>query len=114
MKVGGGLSLQYTSTDVAPNDGSPAAKVQETVAVPLASVHVGYRFGPHWHVYGETALQPFGDNSQIDTSLFLRYHFNEHWDMGVGYRRLDRDVDTSDYTNELTLHQALLGFGYEF
>jgi hypothetical protein len=88
--------------------------VGETVVLPALHAHLDYYLTPRLRLFAETDLSSFSGDELIDGNAMLRYDLSHQWDLGLGYRYVNREIDVDDFSNQLIQHRALLALGHSF
>jgi hypothetical protein len=89
------------------------AEVEDWVFMPLAHLHIGFRSGIV-NVYAEADGVEVSGDRYLDFAAMVRFQLDRRWDVGIGYRRIEREVDTEELDNDLRREQGALVFGYRF
>lgn len=112
--IGAGMNFQFTDVELIPSDGSANGRASDTSIAPVVYAHAGYHFNEHFELYLESDLMPFGSSDWIDANLSFRYHINPRWEVGLGYRYVNRQLDSAALINDLEISQVLLAFAHSF
>jgi len=113
LQVGASASFQWIDVGLRADSGETAS-VDDFVLLPLVGVKAGYAFSEKWRVLAECEGIYLGDDTVLDTAIWVEWQFARQWDLKLGYRVVDRDVDTSKLKTSLEQQRAFLGFGYRW
>lgn len=114
FKLGAGLTYQYTDLEIVTQDGSLYSEVKDSVFLPLAHLNLGYRITDRWTI--ETAVNGIylDEDRYIDASLETGYMLSKRWRAALGVAIYDRNIETSELTENFRYTGVYLSLGYYF
>ena len=78
-------------------DGSNLSRVNDTDFVPLAYLRFGYAFSEKFKMFAEGHGISVSENTTWDAGILARWQIDRNWDLGLGYRYLDRKLTEGDF-----------------
>lgn len=114
VKLGAGLTYQYTTLKIENQIDGLSGKVQDSVFLPLLHLHLGYRITDRW------TIEAFGngiylkDDKYIDAALETGYMLGERWRGAIGVGFYGRDIETSKLLERFEYTTAYLSLTYLF
>ena len=125
IKVGAGFSLLDTEVKLLAGDDVPPGSgglgddffdegigTQKYSFVPLAHLHVGARFTKTLGAFAEVDGGANSDDRYIDAAAVFQLFLGKRWQLQIGYRRIERKLESSDLFNEVTEDRTIIGVGY--
>lgn len=112
LKIGAGLAWQYTWVRLVSN--TLDEKVKETDFVPYLSTQLNYLITPKMKVQLQVDGSLFSSNKMLDTELSGRYQLSPQWDIGLGIRQYERELDTRQIKNDYKEVDYFMTLGYSF
>ena len=84
--------------------------------MPIVHLRVGVELGRNdrWLLFAEADGMDLGGSRYLDASAQLRFQVSPRWDVGLGYRRLERRIDRDAILNETRRDQSVATIGYRF
>jgi len=113
LKPGLLLSVFDTSVTFLADSGE-TAKVEETVFTAQAHLTAGIRVTKDWHLLFEVNYADVGDAAALNAAAFVRWYFAGQWDLGIGYRYWNAEVDTAKIANTLEQGRLAIVFGFSW
>ena len=118
-RLGGGVSLLDTLVELAviPDEGGEVeieASQEDYVALPLLHLHLGVDLSRRFLLFAEVDGIDISTDRYIDATAQLRYQISRNWDVGLGYRMIDRTIDTADIQNEIRREHLDIALGYRW
>ncbi len=88
FELGAGLTYQYTSLEIASQDETLFSEVEDSVILPLAHLHFGYRITDRWSV--ETAANGIylSSDQYFDAQVETGYMLSKRWRLALGVEHL--------------------------
>jgi membrane-associated phospholipid phosphatase len=112
IKIGAALTALRTSIKL--EDISRAGTVDEWVFFPLVHIEADYPLSTHWAIFAFASGASWLDVNYINAKLMLRYHFDKHWDAGIGIGAYDSKLDIPELKNDLKYNSLLFSVAYNF
>ena len=114
LRVGGGVQYLETLLDITQFRGSPKdndivefARAQVKQSKAIASLRASYSFNDHWRL--DAHFDGYGGGDRFaSTALLLNWRPAPEWDLGFGYRYLDRQMSDKDISNTLQVGDLVL------
>lgn len=50
----------------------------------------------------------------LDAGVYLNYQISDRWDISVGYKYMERDIDTADLKNNAVYQIPYFGIAYSW
>ncbi len=119
--VGAGLTAMYTKSEIfvvddtnQPERRGLTAEADVTTFYPVA--HVSLRFNPFWklHLVAEGDYGSAGSSSYAEWTARLDVKISQKWNVGVGYREFESDIDESDLRNKFRRNGTAISASYSF
>ena len=120
VKVGGGVSLLDTFVElfVIPEDEEAepeiAADKADLVSLPILHLHLGVQLSRRFLLFAEVDGMDISTDRYVDATAQVRYQISRNWDVGLGYRVIDRIIDTDEMQNETNRDHIDLALGYRW
>lgn len=122
LRVGGGAAVLYTLAGLAPTPRRESVghldfvEINDVDVLPIAHLRLGLELGTtrRWEVFAEADGISLGSNRYLDATAQLRFQASPRWDLGVGYRYLDRQVSSGALDNATNRRQVVANIGYRF
>jgi len=108
-----GLTLSYWSASLV-SDAGPAAEEDTWDFMGVVGVLVGYKIGEKWSIMGEVDGFYVHDGHFVDTSVWVGWQFGIQWELRLGIRYLDQEVDVSNFKGRLEQNRAYLAFAFRW
>jgi hypothetical protein len=126
VKLGGGISyldtearLQVDEEEAGPGGGGAPDEffgngIGDHVVdfVPLAHASVGVRISKRLGFLAELDAGANSDDRYFDGAAIFQLYFGRRWQMQLGYRRIERKLETSDMFNEMQQNRTVIGVSY--
>jgi hypothetical protein len=122
VRVGGGFAVFYTLDGLAVVNRRESVpnlvfeQVNALTVLPIVHLHLGYGFGrkERWSVFAEADGMDLSADRYLDATAQVRFRITPQWDLGLGYRHLERTVDTNSLDTATTRDQYVFAIGYRF
>jgi len=122
LRVGGGVAVLYTLTGLAPVQRRESigdldfVEVDDLALLPIIHLHLGYDFGRRmrWSLFVEGEGMDLSADRYLDATAQIRFRITPLWDVSLGYRHLERSVDTDSLRSTTTRDQYVAAIGYRF
>jgi hypothetical protein len=119
LKVGAGVSLLETVAELTPllepaQTGAQTTDIEDFVVLPIVQLHLGVKLGRRFKIFAEGDVVELDRDRYIDAAAILRYQAGTRWDLGIGYRYFERDIDTDEMRNKHQRDQGIIAVGYRF
>jgi len=122
IRVGAGAAFLYTVAGLAQTPRRESigyldfTEVRDLAVIPIVHLMLGLEFGnsERWLLYVEADGMDLSSYRYIDATAQLRYRVSPRWDVGLGYRRLERVVDQGSLSNTTDRTQYTAHIGYRF
>jgi hypothetical protein len=119
LKVGAGVSLLETVAELTPllepaQTGAQTTDIEDFVVLPIVHLHLGVKLGRRFKIFAEGDVVELDRDRYIDAAAILRYQAGTRWDLGIGYRYFERDIDTDEMRNKHQRDQGIIAVGYRF
>jgi len=114
VKLGVGLAYQNIEVDLAMEDQTVAATVEDFVVLPYLHASVGYQIGPRWSAGLSLEGISLSDDTMFDGSIHLDYRISDRWDFSIGYKYCARDMETSELTNKVVYNVPYLSVSFSW
>ena len=88
-----------------------SARRSDIVALPLVHLHVGYQVSRQILRFFEMDAMDLDTDRYTDATVQFRNQISRNWDVGVGYRIIDRRIDTSDIQSKFDRDHIHLALG---
>ncbi len=122
VDLGGGLGWFDTLVQLFPDPGtsdpdlSEAERAEATASgfLPLLYGRLGYDCTRLIGIYGEVDFVDLSNSRFLDWTARLTFQINAAWDVSVGWRRVESDLDIDRVRNEVQREGFLTQIGYSF
>jgi hypothetical protein len=119
LKLGAGVSALETVAELTPllepaHTGAQVTNIEDFVILPIIHLHLGVKLGRRIKVFAEGDVVELDRDRYIDAAAILRYQAGSQWDLGIGYRYFERDIDTDELRNSHQRDQGVIAVGYRF
>ena len=114
LRIGGSLAVQHTAVDITDLNTGVLTGVEETNIVPLLHASADARLTDWLGLVLEADGLEIDRAYSYDWAGYFRWQAGPQWDWTVGYRAIDRRVDSDRLTNRLDLRMLVLGVAYSW
>jgi hypothetical protein len=119
LKLGAGVSALETVAELtllseAGQEGAQTTNIEDFVVLPIVHLHLGVKLGRRFKIFAEGDVVELDRDRYIDAAAILRYQAGTRWDLGIGYRYFERDIDTDEMRNTHQRDQGIIAVGYRF
>ena len=122
LRAGGGVAVLYTLAGLAPVQRRDSVGNLDFVEadsldlLPILHLHLGYAFGKRerWTIMAEGSGMDLSGNRFIDATGQFGFRISPRWDVNLGVRRTERNIDAGSLANSIAWDQYVLGIGYRF
>ena len=86
----------------------------DIVALPILHLHLGVQLSRRFLLFAEADGIDLSTDRYVDATAQVRYQISRNWDLGLGYRVIDRIIDTGEIQNETNRDHLDISLGYRF
>ena len=110
-KVGASVGLHWLDIGLV-QSGIPLTTTEDFVAIPTVHATVGVHLGRKAALIVEVDYIDFATDMFLDAIIYLRFQLSKQWNLNVGYRYINRIIDTDELFNDVEQNRATLTIGY--
>jgi hypothetical protein len=122
LRVGGGAAVLYTLAGLAPTPSRQSVghldftEEKSLEVLPIVHLRLGIELGSasRWLLFAEGEGIDLGAHRYLDATAQLRFQAGPRWDVGLGYRHLERDIASQALHNTTRRSQIVADLGYRF
>lgn len=114
LEVGGGVSYQHTTVELATTSETQSSEATSDVWMPLANAAFGYEFNPRLSIVAELSGLSLNSQEQLDANISIGYRLDKYWDAGIGYGIYQHDTESSELSNNVEYDIFMTYVGYSF
>ena len=112
------LLAQLVELFVIPEDEEAEPEIEASredyVALPILHLHLGVQLSRRFLLFAEADGIDLSTDRYVDATAQVRYQISRNWDLGLGYRVIDRIIDTGEIQNETNRDHLDISLGYRF
>ncbi len=112
LGVGGSLLISEIRGTIVQEDRD--AEITEREALPLAYLDAIFHFSPKIKGVVEAEGMRYSNTRRVTVAADLRVQWNRRWDFGVGYRWLDKKLETDAIRTKFVYGQLTWTVGFSF
>ena len=119
LQLGGGATLIDTSVELYPRmggsiDEDAGERVRANGLLPLLYGYIGYDFTKLIGIYLEVDWVEVSSDSFLDAAFKLTFQITPKWDVAIGYRSVNDDLEVEDIKNKFERDGGLIHVAYSF
>jgi len=114
FRLSAGASIAAFDTELALRNRTDGTEIKQHVLTvrPTADLTLESALSQRWLAFMSVAVWPGSDVRIVDATAQLAYRLSHKWALSLGYRRVERRIDTDELFNDVNRNQITLGVWY--